>query len=119
MSRLLALQLFLLRRAMEHGPGALEVESLWRTVSAAEFLRAASKQICNADNFPPWQFIVDVCTSSESSPVSEFEVSPLWKHHPSYPARTVFASDSCLSAYNDADEEIILVAKTRCARRER
>ena len=98
---------------MEHGANSSEIEQLWRKPSIEEFMLSAAGQIRDSDHFAPWQFLMEVCTSPSEHPVSDFSAPPLWRHHPSSPARTVFVSDSCLTAYDFADSEIVLVAKKK------
>ena len=86
---------------------------MWRTPQVSDFLLSAGGQIRDCNSFAPWQFLVEACNAPEDRPVSDFEVSPLWAHSPSSPARTIIVSDSCLTTYNDADDEINLVPKAK------
>ena len=106
-SSMQVLQLFLLRRALEFGPGYSPIPQWWYKPTPAEFLVLAAAHIRDADRFPPWIFIVDVCMSTEALPVSEYQVSPVWRHDPRSPQRTVFVSDSCLTAYDEGTQESI------------
>ena len=79
--------------------------------SIEDFLHSAANQIRDPDHFDPWQYVVEVCISSPSSPLPEAPVSPLWKHNPMSPHRTIIISDSCLSAYDASDAEIVLIER--------
>ena len=47
--------------------------------------------------------------STEQLPVPDFHASPVWQHQTLSPQRTVFVSDSCLSAYDTKTQDCIVV----------
>ena len=93
-SSLFALQLFLLRRALERGANISPVPALWAKAGIDEFLHAASPEIRDADHFVPWQYLVEVCLSRADAPMPDLDVPVVWR--PNLPL--LVAPSSCQTA---------------------
>ena len=76
-----ALQLFLLRRAREHGPKVSPIPALWAPASIDEFLHAAAPQIRDADHFVPWEYLVEVCLSRQDTAMPDLDVPAVAAHN--------------------------------------